>query len=261
MNKSTYQTVKTACHTYYRSLDINTVKLEFMDKKLTTVNSKLNKGDNNNIGLELIPADLSPGLNICGNETNCKFSCLVFSGLNNMLKTKSIIKGELSSALKIRIRRTFLLKTDSSFFYTLLKAELLGEQLKADLMGQSLFVRLNVFSDIDFRPFIDSLPTIQFYDYTKYWERTELNNYHLTYSASERTNNNHITEKLNAGFNVALVVKTLVDTWNGFDTIDGNKTDNRYSDTRGLPVLLTIKNTVNQKENKNSFLTQFEGTK
>src|SRR4029078_13220660 len=65
-------------------------------------------------------------------------------------------------------------------------------------LGNEVGGRLNTFSDLvieEVMPWIfKRFPNINFFDYTKNWSRNVDNipNYHLTYSASERTTNDEI---------------------------------------------------------------------
>jgi hypothetical protein len=64
--------------------------------------------------------------------------------------------------------------------------------------------------------------------------------YHLTFSRSE-TNENDAFRLLKDGGNVAIVFKTIPETWNGFKVINGDATDLRYFDPKNVVVGLTAK--------------------
>ncbi len=89
-------------------------------------------------------------------------------------------------------------------------------------------------------------PTVQFYDYTKIprpWRRT-LPNYHLTFSFSGA----NLTDALSAlqhGINVAVVFqRQLPSTWNGYPVINGDESDLRFIDAKGVIVGLKAKGTA-----------------
>ncbi len=261
MKKATYKIIRTAAVKYYKSLKVSEVKQEFLKQGLLNQNAKLAKsknGESNNWGLELVPSDLIGSFNFCGQETTCKFECLFFSGTQNILKSNSIIKGELSHAIKKRIRRAFLYLTDQGFFYSLLAQNITNKNEIAKLQGQKSEIRLNVFSDLDWTAFMDSLTEIKFYDYTKFWDRSSPSNCDITYSASERTTIKQIHEKINQGHNVAMVFNgKLPESYDGIEVIDGDLSDSRMNDKKGCIVGLKVKQTVKRKEDKNTFTNQY----
>ena len=92
-------------------------------------------------------------------------------------------------------------------------------------------------------------PDVDFYDYTKLpkpWLRT-LPNYSLTFSHSE-VNASHCMESLQNGVNVAVVFasKNLPATWNGFPVVNGDESDLRFKDRRGVVVGLYAKGRAKQ---------------
>ena len=120
-------------------------------------------------------------------------------------------------------------------------------------MGVEVYFRLNVFSDIDWRDFTNELKNISFYDYTKVWDRVSTDNYHLTFSASETTDKFSIFEKVTQGENVAVVFNVkkgcLPNKFLDLDVFNGEVTDNRYADPKGVIVGLVLKNTSHSNEN------------
>lgn len=252
MNKQLFNLITKASREYYNNLNVLDVKKEFLKDGLLNQNLKLSKGGANNYGLELVPANLiSPKFSFCGNETTCVFTCLFFSGVENILKSNSINNGVLSNTIKKRIRRAFLYLNDKEFFFKLLRTEIQNQELLSELDGKKAFFRLNVLSDIDFSEFIKSMPNTKFYDYTKYWDRKSFENYHLTYSASERTNEFMIVNKLATGSNVTMVFTGKIpEVYLGFQVINGDESDNRYNDPNGVIIGLRLKTTV--KANKES---------
>ncbi len=86
---------------------------------------------------------------------------------------------------------------------------------------------------------------VQFYDYTKNPVRFEVElpaNYHLTFSRSE-TNHAEAMKLLERGFNVAWVFHgNLPETYLGYKVINGDETDLRVLDPKGVIVGLKYKN-------------------
>jgi hypothetical protein len=110
-----------------------------------------------------------------------------------------------------------------------------------------------VFSDIPWErvaPWVFALrPDVTFYDYTK-WPagvRSPLPaNYSLTYSASELWGDGDIVDTATRGENVTVVFDTrrghdLPSEWRGVRVVDGDRSDARYEDPRGVIVGLRAK--------------------
>jgi hypothetical protein len=102
-------------------------------------------------------------------------------------------------------------------------------------------------------------PDIQFYDYTKNPIRMKLDipNYHLTFSRSE--NNHKIAMKLlSEGHNVAIVFKNIPTEYNGYEVINGDESDLRFLDKKGVIVGLKYKNNTGKNaDNKVAFTSGF----
>jgi hypothetical protein len=127
--------------------------------------------------------------------------------------------------------------------------------LYADLQRankRNVAMRLNGTSDLDFIGLLqvklgvnilNELTNIQFYDYTKNLKRAMKylgTSYHLTFSRSE-DNEHECLHYLSAGGNVAVVFKQLPETWNGYEVIDGDENDMRYTDKSGVVIGLVAK--------------------
>ena len=188
-------------------------------------------------GLALAPSTVS-GHNVCPFSTPaCRAGCVAFAG-----------KGEFPKVIEGRVLKTRFLVEDPSAFFTLLAHEI-GVAWRKH--GVRLRVRLNTFSDIrweDVAPEIfEAFPTVRFYDYTKHPERPNVPaNYHVTYSASERTADAKLAVWAAEGENVAVVFSTsrsqpLPMTYAGVRVIDGDKSDDRTRDPRGVIVGLRAK--------------------
>src|SRR5581483_11020760 len=114
---------------------------------------------------------------------------------------------------RVAVARTRLLTQAPQRFYALLEAELARESVHAKRLGIPLVCRLNVVSDVPFEREYPALfsrfPDVQFMDYTKNMRRmlaTRSQNYHLTFSRSERNESDCLTV-LQAGGNVTVVFR------------------------------------------------------
>lgn len=204
-------------------------------------NTKLAKGTKIGVadyGLCLAPANLS-GHNVCPFSTpDCRRGCVAFAG-----------KGELPRVIAARVLKTRFLADHPSAFVTILRDEI---KRAHDKHGDALAVRLNAFSDLRWEriaPWIFTMfADVQFYDYTKDWNRT-LNlplNYHLTLSVSERTKTGDAVASHAQGSNLAIIFDTkkghdLPESWFGIRVIDGDVNDARYLDPRCVVVGLRAK--------------------
>ena len=192
-------------------------------------------------GLALAPSTVS-GHNVCPFSTPaCRAGCVAFAG-----------KGEFPKVIEGRVLKTRFLVEDPSAFFTLLVHEIGAAWRKH---GVKLRVRLNTFSDIrweDVAPEIfEAFPTVRFYDYTKHprMHRHAPANYHLTYSVSERVSDATLKLLWHAPgetSNSAVVFNTprsqpLPLTFMGIPVIDGDKSDDRTRDPRGVIVGLRAK--------------------
>ena len=275
MKTATYRTIRKYCIEYSNTLDINDTRLEFTIDPILNQNGKMLKNKKNKkkkgqkkktkkilshlYGVELVPSKLIGKFNFCGDEGACLFNCIFFSGVQNIIKTEKIVNGQLSDVIKMRIRKAFLFLNDPVFFYKKLRQEILHYSEIASMMGQVAKFRLNMFSDVDHTIFQNSLPNINFYDYTKKWDQKNIpNNVLLTFSASEKTSEKMILEKLRDGQNVAVPFeKELPDTYLGYPVISGDDDDDRSNDPRSVVIGLLVKVTLKGKEDKNKFTTHF----
>lgn len=248
ITKTEYSTIQDMILAYWSSLELAEVRAEAAKKGLLTQNSKLAKGDGtfSNWGLELLPADLNPIKTACPAACDCRYSCLAFSGVGNMFKGPSMLAGtELSVPLMAKTRRSFLFLNDKNFFQSLLTIEINRLHMIAGLEGKELGVRLNVTSDYDWTSFVKNNKEIQFYDYTRVWNRLSTKNWHLTYSVSKGTTDPLIQDRLEEGYNVAVVFGgDLPPKFLGYPVVDGDISDARWLDKPGTVVGLKIKSTV-----------------
>jgi hypothetical protein len=214
-------------------------------------------------GLYLAPANVS-GYNVCSHSTpECRLGCLNTSGKAGIEEFSHITK--ISDA---RIKKTRLFFEEKSFFMLWLIAEIMSARAKALRDGYYFSVRLNCTSDIDWtkvlvdgKSIFQIFPDVQFYDYTKNANKfvEKPNNYHLTYSYTGR-NAELCKALLHRGFNVAMVfnVRNEIDlpkTYCGYQVINGDLTDYRINDAKGIIVGLKwkrIANRLNEKKVLNS---------
>jgi hypothetical protein len=78
-------------------------------------------------------------------------------------------------------------------------------------------------------------------------------NYHLTFSRKEN-NQAQCDLILSMGGNVAVVFKSVPKTWNGYEVIDGDETDLRFLDKKGVIVGLKAKG--DGKKDKTGFVVE-----
>jgi len=213
-------------------------------------NQKLAKSGTPTYGLSLAPHSLS-GYNVCPKSTpTCRAGCVAFSG-----------NGGFRQVAAGRVMRVKFLAEHPEHFVTLLDAEI----TRAEAKHGKIAVRLNTFSDLPWHTLTPWLfaehPVVQFYDYTKVWDRSMYvpDNWHLTYSASERTTDADVIGSVLADRNVAMVFKAsraneLPATWHGIPVIDGDKSDDRAADPRGVIVGLRAKGLMRRDIGKSKMI-------
>jgi hypothetical protein len=213
-------------------------------------NAKTRKGlklaDVDTLILHLAPAKTSGVLNVCPHATaGCMAACLNTAGRAGILAHGK----RTNTILQARKRKTREYAADPVAFVERLDAEIRRGIKRAAKTGRELVVRINGTSDLPdvARTLAWRFPQLMFYDYTKIpqaWTRT-LRNYVLTFSRSE-TNDTECFEALAHGVNVAVVFDTkrgeaLPATYYGVPVIDGDVTDLRYLDPRGVVIGLRAK--------------------
>ena len=223
-------------------------------KLFTTGNPKLIKGEKKgylSFVLHLAPSDLS-GKNTCPKATaGCIASCLNTAGRGGIFK-----KGDSTNVIQqARIRKTKqFFESRDVFMFDLVRdiKNAIKQAEKKDLIPA---FRLNGTSDISWEKYsckrdgveysniFEAFPEVQFYDYTKIRGRkvSHLTNYHLTFSRAE---SNEMDARIASsdGMNVAVVFKKdLPATYFGKKVINGDETDLRFLDERGVIVGLKAK--------------------
>jgi hypothetical protein len=216
---------------------------------LTVGNPKLLKGQKKGYlssVLHLAPADLS-GKNTCPKATaGCKAACLNTAGRGGIFK-----KGETTNVIQqARIRKTKMFFENRAQFMSLLLKEIQATIKKAEKQGLIPVFRLNGTSDLswekyeilDGRNIFQMFPDVQFYDYTKILGRkvSHIPNYHLTFSKADG-NDMDVRLAASNGMNVAAVFHNLPETYIGRPVINGDETDLRFLDPKGVIVGLKAK--------------------
>jgi hypothetical protein len=228
-------------------------------KLLSGSNAKLSKDKTVEIyGLSLLPHTLGGGANLCSHATEaCKAVCLVYTGNARFTKV-NVARGNKTS---------FYLKYRNEFIETL-NAEI--KRVNAIGSIVPVAVRLNVFSDIAWEKQIDmnSYNNTVFYDYTKnpirmdkYSKGVMPSNYHLTFSYSG-DNLDDCIHFLDMGHNAAIVFRmskgqSLPKTFKGYKVINGDESDYRPNDEKGVIVGLKYKQPVANKYKDDSVISEF----
>ena len=216
--------------------------------------------------LYLAPWKLS-GYQVCpmAEVAGCVGDCLNTAGRGGMARADADtieIDGhtvKLNAIQKARIARTrFFFENRYGFMAQLIK-EISAARKKATKMGLTLVVRLNGTSDIRWEhvcisydssaTIFDVFSDIQFYDYTKIPNRDtkHISNYHLTFSVSARKEFYPFWLKAQKnygrGMNYAVVFKNkqLPVGYEGYPVINGDESDLRFLDKKGVVVGLKAK--------------------
>ena len=227
-------------------------------KLLSTGNPKILKGmaqGYNTYILHLAPANVS-GYETCPKRTaGCTAACLNTAGRGGMFK-----RGETTNVIQeARKRKTRMFFENRVEFMRLLVADIelaIKQSAKVNLIP---VFRLNGTSDLAFEKFevvrngqlfrnvFAAFPEIQFYDYTKILGRkvAHIANYHLTFSAADG-NDADVAKALAMGMNVATVfgikkTEPMPETYNGVAVFNGDDSDLRFLDPKGVVVGLYAK--------------------
>ena len=217
---------------------------------LTVGNPKLLKGQKQGYlssVLHFAPADLS-GKEVCPKRTaGCTAACLNTAGRGGIFK-----KGESTNVIQqARIRKTKMFFENREQFFKDLTREIDGTLNKAKKLGLTAVFRLNGTSDLAWEKYtigdtglniFQMFPEVQFYDYTKINNRkvSHIPNYHLTFSKADG-NDMDTRIAISNGMNVAVVFKDVPKTYLGRPVINGDETDLRFLDPKGVIVGLKAK--------------------
>ena len=218
-------------------------------------NTKTAKNDVQTFYLSLQPTDLnSKGENLCKFSTKeCRSMCLQHTGRQGFSNVRE--SREKKTEFFVQLKKEFLEK-------------LYGELEKIEDKYTEAAIRLNLLSDVNWelefqkhlKKSMSSFKNIQFYDYTKDFIKiydNKLDNYHLTLSFSggnwkqcERVLRNKLA-------NVAVVFKGgLPATYQGYKVVDGDESDMRFKDGKGVIVGLKYKTPHGVKYSQNKFVVE-----
>lgn len=212
-------------------------------------NPKTLKSDNSEQGyltaiLYLSPSNLS-GKDLCPFATeDCRKACLNTAG-----------RGKFSNIQNARLKRTKLFLENRKEFMQKLHEDIESFLKYCEKKGVKACIRLNGTSDIlwerlkyfhngKLASIIDHFPQIQFYDYTKFpfGIRKTPKNYSLTYSRANNQQKPNLLQALHSKENVAVVFQgKLPDYYWGYEVINGDLTDLRFLDPKGVIVGLKAK--------------------
>ena len=211
----------------------------------------------------LSPAKTS-GHEVCPSRNEeCTLLCLNESGFNRMSMNNELIN-------KSRIEKTKLFYSNRELFVRLVINEINYYKYLAELEGLNFSVRLNNTSDLSPETFyiidngkkkniLEIFPDVQFYDYTKVFNRLKLSekypNYDLTFSYSGYNEKECITA-IERGFRVAVVFKNKPSEFWGLNVIDGDNYDMRYKDPKNVIVGLKFKKVRNSLNENYKFVVQ-----
>lgn len=216
---------------------------------LTVGNPKLLKGQKKGYlssVLHLAPANLS-GKEVCPKRTiGCTDACLNLAGRGGIFK-----KGESTNVIQqARIRKTKQFFENRESFLQELVIEIGKTITKAEKQGLIPVFRLNGTSDLSWEKYevadgkniFQMFPTVQFYDYTKVLGRkvSHIPNYHLTFSKADG-NDMDVRLAASNGMNIAAVFHKLPEQYIGRPVINGDDTDLRFLDPKGVIVGLKAK--------------------
>lgn len=209
-------------------------------------------------GLYLAPAKTS-GYNTCSHSTpECRMGCLNTSGRVAI----EIFSGQ-NRIQNARIKKTRLFYEHQDFFMAWLIAEIKSAQAKAKRDHFFFSVRLNCTSDIDWanvryqgQTIFEIFSDVSFYDYTKNHNKFagKPENYHLTLSYTGR-NWLQCEAALKQGINVAMIFNVkkesdLPTVFNGYNVANGDLTDYRIDDAKGIIIGLKWKRIGNRENEK-----------
>lgn len=175
-----------------------------------------------------------PDFDICPASlvADCYKACLVSAG-----------RGKFNSVIAGRENKTQIYKRFPNVFYELVRRDIARLKRKAEKLGLNYCVRLNGTSDISHHDFIESMPDVQFYDYTKRTSivrrASKLDNYHVTFSYSGVSTNYRraIDKAIALGANIAVVFSDTNQPTEflGLPVINGDDSDLRFLDYKVNP--------------------------
>jgi hypothetical protein len=184
-------------------------------------------------------------------STACRALCLgEHSGQAAMHK-----EGETNSVLESRKRKTVMFMRKRAAFMRELANGIAVAERAAKRLGLKLCIRLNGATDLNWVATVKAYPHIQFVDYTKSVARALAHaagqlpsNYHVTFSYSG-DNEAECEQVLAAGGNVAVCFEgAFPAVWKGYRVVDGDLSDLRHLDPKGVVVGLSPKGSKAKRE-------------
>lgn len=224
-----------------------------MQKELLTIDSNAKTVKGQKYGfmtgiLYMAPADIS-GRNLCSMAelAGCKAACLYTAG-----------RGAMSSVQVARIKRAKAFFENREAFMAVIVKDIQRLVKSAAKKKMIPLVRLNGTSDIRwesvpvthngvaYRNVMELFPNVQFYDYTKIANRRDIpENYDLTFSYSGRVEfSPYVKKAIESGMRIAAVFRNRADIpakFMGMDCIDGDNSDIRHIEPKGVIVALYAK--------------------
>lgn len=200
--------------------------------------------------LYLTPYQLH-GHKMCPNAETCKAFCLAKSGRNKFGKIES--ESVIDTARRLG---TELWLYNRQAFLKMLCCEIEQAKRKAEKQGLRLIVRLNGTSDLAYQGFKDKdgkhlpelFPDVQFVEYTKVAHYIDCNkwsnvDYTLSYSGASAADCRKVLEMGTARVAVVFASKELPKTFAGYPVVDGDLSDVRCDEPKGVIVGLRYKRT------------------
>lgn len=192
------------------------------------------------------------GKNLCASATKgCTESCLFSAGRGRMKPVELARKNKAEYFL-----------SDPKSFMTQVYSEIQTAYNTSKKTGIPIAIRMNGTSDIPwenisiispsgkkYANIMAAFPQVQFYDYTKIYNRLGKTpkNYHLTFSRAESTKNQlEADQALKRGFQVAAVFAVKKDqklpiTYKGYKVVDGDEHDLTFLRPKGVILGLRAK--------------------
>lgn len=196
--------------------------------------------------LYMAPYKTIKGFNSCpmAELANCANACLYTAG-----------RGAFNNVQSARINRLQLFIDNRAEFMNQLIDEIKSLIRKANKSGFKLAIRLNGTTDIKweniefeyngikYNNIFELFPNVQFYDYTKMPNRETPINYDLTFSYSGAIGFEKYNQMaINKGMRIAVVFNgELPHSFKGMKVINGDDSDIRFNDARGIVIGLKAK--------------------
>lgn len=175
-------------------------------------------------------------------------------------------RGIMESVRKARREKTNWLYSNMTSFDFQLSKDINALRNKAKRLGKRPAIRLNGGSDLDWSRFYETYQDVMFWEYTKRPDMAiklskAYGNVHMTYSDNENTTDRIRGQMLANGINIAMVFDVwsrhsgaLPEKVGNVPVIDGDTSDLRFLDPKGVIVGLRLKSAKKPTKTKNQFL-------